>query len=820
MADVEIENFEITDWDIANEFNINRVRRRPTKNQQIYGIWADSDDEGDARPSFQSSKKHKDFSAPISFVSGGVRQVGKQEEKKEEGSEDEHASSSEEEVKVPAKTMKTGFAGGRGGIAHGLLGAEGGFGNWEKYTKGIGAKLLLQMGYQPGRGLGRDLQGISAPIEAKVRKGKGAIGLYGPETKGPKLMTSEVATEDSTSRKGARPELNQWRKRKEGEKKVTYVYKTIDEVKSEGVYKKPPTGPQSKLSKVKVIDMTGPEQRVLSGYHELHQQHSRPDEREEIELKRAVGSQFSVPELTNNLELLVNMTEQQIVQNDRDAKHEEDRTINLRHELDRLEELITTEEKQERRLAKLSELVQTMVDRSQEDHVEPLTLEDCATMFHTLQDEFYEEYKMYGLSDLAITLLCPMVKKELESWSPLKDRDAHVSLFCRWRDLLEIYGSRTHDHRNAPEDDPYHYLVWETWMPPVRQAILDWSPRDCDPLIELLETWMPLLPRWMLENILDQFVLIKLQTEVEAWNPLTDTMPIHSWLHPWLPLMGLRLEPLYPPIRLKLANALSAWHPSDGSAKLILEPWRGVFSQGTLEAFVVANILPKLALALQAMPINPHQQHLDVWQWVMAWEDLCPASSMATLLEKTFFPQWLQVLAGWLQHNPNYQEISKWYTGWKSLFSDALLQQTSVREQFKVALDMMNRAVSGLPVVPPGPGAGQQAPPGLLGYRPAPPPPQHMPQEAAGGRPEYSHMQTIRTSTTPANAQMTFKELIEQRAQEKNLLFVPMAHRFQEGKQVYRLGHVMLYLDRNVIFVFNGKTWVPTSLQSLLDMAG
>lgn len=97
----------------------------------------------------------------------------------------------------------------------------------------------------------------------------------------------------------------------------------------------------------------------LLGYHELHQQHSRPDEREEIELKRAVGSQFSVPELTNNLTLLVDMTEQRIVQNDREAKHEEDRTINLRHELDRLDELITAEEKQERRLAKLSELVQT-----------------------------------------------------------------------------------------------------------------------------------------------------------------------------------------------------------------------------------------------------------------------------------------------------------------------------------------------------------------------------------------------------------------------------------------------------------------------------
>ncbi|XP_029617785.1 tuftelin-interacting protein 11-like [Salmo trutta] len=54
--------------------------------------------------------------------------------------------------------------------------------------------------------------------------------------------------------------------------------------------------------------------------------------------------------------------------------------------------------------------------------------------------------------------------------------------------------------------------------------------------------------------------------QVDSWNPLTDTMPIHSWLHPWLPLLQSRLEPLYPPIRSKLANALQRWHPSDGSA--------------------------------------------------------------------------------------------------------------------------------------------------------------------------------------------------------------------------------------------------------------
>jgi hypothetical protein len=51
------------------------------------------------------------------------------------------------------------------------------------------------------------------------------------------------------------------------------------------------------------------------------------------------------------------------------------------------------------------------------------------------------------------------------------------------------------------------------------------------------------------------------KAEVEVWNPLTDLTPIHTWLHPWLPPLGNRLEIVYPPIRNKLAAALASWHP-------------------------------------------------------------------------------------------------------------------------------------------------------------------------------------------------------------------------------------------------------------------
>lgn len=46
-----------------------------------------------------------------------------------------------------------------------------------------------------------------------------------------------------------------------------------------------------------------------------------------------------------------------------------------------------------------------------------------------------------------------------------------------------------------------------------------------------------------------QVVLPRLRSEIEVWDPRIDQRSAHLWLHPWLPLLGRKMEMLWTPIR-------------------------------------------------------------------------------------------------------------------------------------------------------------------------------------------------------------------------------------------------------------------------------
>ena len=459
-----------------------------------------------------------------------------------------------------------------------------GFGDWEKHTRGIGAKLLLKMGYESGKGLGKDLQGRSNIVEAFVRQGRGAIGAYGKEKSGPSKKGRAPDSEEEEE-KEFKEKLHQWKRAGKGHQKVKYVYKTADQILEEGKWRKvdEDRAGSSTSSNVKIIDMTGKEQRVLSGYHAIAAQ-QMPDEDDGPEQQQqAKPPSFDLPELRHNIDLILDRCEDELVTADRKLKHHQNKVQVLAIEEEKLSVLVEKEKKQIETL----EDVLSAVEKLEKAHEEGiLDLSTAKETFAVMRDKFCEEYERYEIPYIAITIVSPLLKKELRFWRPLEDERPtslkHKQEFMDWQELLSL--DRGNDQATRPDPgsgdmDPFHSLMWETWMPSVRAAVAAWSTRDCDKMTAFLEIWRDLMPLWMWNNALDQLVLPKLQNDVELWNPLTDSVPLHSWLHPWLPFLGQQLEIVYPTIRNKLASALNAWHPSDRSAKLILMPWKDVFSK-------------------------------------------------------------------------------------------------------------------------------------------------------------------------------------------------------------------------------------------------
>lgn len=55
-------------------------------------------------------------------------------------------------------------------------------------------------------------------------------------------------------------------------------------------------------------------------------------------------------------------------------------------------------------------------------------------------------------------------------------------------------------------------------MPSARNIVSQWLPRNCAPMVDFLENWMPVVPLWILDNILEQLVFPKLQREVRTFS--------------------------------------------------------------------------------------------------------------------------------------------------------------------------------------------------------------------------------------------------------------------------------------------------------------
>lgn len=194
--------------------------------------------------------------------------------------------------------------------------------------------------------------------------------------------------------------------------------------------------------------------------------------------------------------------------------------------------------------------------------------------------------------------------------------------------------------------------------------------------------------------------------------------------------------------------------------------------------------------------INPHIQDMTQFNQVWEWRKLLSTPAMTQMLLKYFFPKWIQVLVIWLNQNPNLEQVSRWYLGWKGQFTEDILQQNPVKEHFRRALELMQRSTdTRLP-------ANMQIPTPVM--------------EPIGMQPP-----SLMDMQVAAAPQLEFKELVSQKCAERGIIFAPMPGRREQGKQVYRVGKLFCYIDRTVVMLSDGSftNWIPVSIPSLLERA-
>ena len=202
-------------------------------------------------------------------------------------------------------------------------------------------------------------------------------------------------------------------------------------------------------------------------------------------------------------------------------------------------------------------------------------------------------------------------------------------------------------------------------------------------------------------------------------------------------------------------------------------------------------VVPKLGSRLREdFRINPRQQDMEPVRDVLAWEKLLRPSILSQILEKEFFPKWLDVLYIWLvQPQASLEEVSRWYTFWKESFSETLQTTPAVSQGFTRGLQLMNKALE----------LGPDAPNRL-------PRPDHT-APLSTNIPGVS--EKTKEKPRPSRAQeITFRSIVEDYASSRNLLFVPTGKAHEHSRMpLYRVspsadgkGGVLVYIQDDAVW--------------------
>eukprot|EP01138_Halocafeteria_seosinensis_P006609 gb/GECG01006757.1/.p1 GENE.gb/GECG01006757.1/~~gb/GECG01006757.1/.p1 ORF type:complete len:948 (+),score=210.74 gb/GECG01006757.1/:1-2844(+) len=696
-------------------------------------------------------------------------------------------------------------------------------GKFEKHTKGFGMKYLSKFGFK-GR-LGKFEQGIAQPVAVQVRPDRRGIN-YGNFKEATHLKENKEIAKDyfgddqfeDQEKKERKGDTQEWKKTAPTEKKKQprKSYKTAAEVLQTS------EADQSGASQV-IVDMRGPQKKILTDMSKVSEQ--EPFTEEDTEVNK-VGE-----ELRHNLSLLADTTQVQLQQLQREISRNEHKHTSLEHDITVMERRITNREEEKE---SVDVIVRELENFSLEDGSLLENLQRAHQMFQDLLVSRSEEIDLHNLMELAPALVEHCFEQSPHNFSGDVDDEQELRLICetvqQWIETVSTKSNGSQEQRKHVGN--IQGVVSKFVLPWLRKVLQKWSPTDSNDIIQLLRNLQPVVDESSFNEILQQLIFPRLRLAVEEWNPRTDMTPIDSWIIPWRQFLPKELETLFPLIRQKFSRELVNWDPSDTSARVVLERWKGVWSEQAMNSLLLRSVMPKLVSSMRELEIDPSSQRMKPWNQVMEWVDLIPHFHLVCLLEGEFFPKWLATLRYWLwsTEEVDLEEVSEWYSGWKQRFPERLLDEQRVVHYFDLALEMLDHYMSHEPEE----ASPSKFVPAETSYyevlkrrqKSSSEKEEATPNAKEENAPSGGASTPRKSRTRETEMSLSFSEVVSHIAAENGVEFVPNLKRGKvDGKQVYRLTgkkrSLNIYLHNEVVYYEKQQgQFQPSDVDEVMQIVG
>ena len=466
-----------------------------------------------------------------------------------------------------------------------------------------------------------------------------------------------------------------------------------------------------------------------------------------------------------------------------------------------------------------------------------MSITSLAVLFADLYADFPGEFASLGLWDVLSQLAQPCIQHELREWcdDPFSDPSGVVRHFQQWSVLLKCIDEARDSEAAACIYSMYDHAI----MSDVRRRLLnDWDAVvEAGEGLQLMRCVKLILSSDAFVALCSAVIVPKLTRALLAWQsrvPPTQphahrtseavVVPLDQWLLPWRNVVGASaFDSLLPDVKTKLNSAIAKLLHQGllESAASVLLPWVGVLDKKATDDIAARTIAPALAKALQSVrSFAPPSPSLDTLRKVVAFSSVLPGALLDALLLGEFFPKLMASLCETLEisvtgeggkptcnasgehGHSSLRAAAAVYMQFRNTLPLQVMRRRRIYQAMGRCLTVLSRAKEGLTLE------------GLCWS-----------QEMATYTGALADIRRADAITQEADrqrasrgARMTFKDVIMDIAGRRDLPFYPILGRRENNKQVCQLGMHKVYLDGDVVFLYEGDRFRPVSLQDLFSL--